>query len=160
VQRGYAVIGAEIARQAPQPPTHIFLQAGVGGLAAALCAHAHLAWRPAPRVVVVEPRTAACLLASARAGAPTTIALDGRTAMGRLECRAPSLAAWPVLAGLASAFLAIDEAEAAAAVRELAAAGLATSPSGAQGLRACAPPQPIRRRAALWASRPPAAPSS
>jgi diaminopropionate ammonia-lyase len=148
VQRGYAVIGAEMARQAPQPPTHLFVQAGVGGLAAALCAHARQAWRPAPRVVVVEPRTAACLKESARAGAPVTIALDGRTAMGRLECRSPSLAAWPVLAGLAKAFVAIDEAEAAAAVGQLAAAGLATSPSGAAGfaaLRAAAADPQARR---------------
>jgi len=53
------------------PPTHLFLQGGVGGLAAAVAAYHRQYWGDtAPRVVVVEPDLAPCLMASATQAAP------------------------------------------------------------------------------------------
>ena len=46
---------AEAISQCPEPATHIYLQAGVGGLAAACAVMARQAWGDAPEIVVVEP---------------------------------------------------------------------------------------------------------
>jgi diaminopropionate ammonia-lyase len=66
--QGYTVMTAEIADQmgSSGPPTHVFVQAGVGGLAAAVCAYFYSIWEThKPRLVVVEPVGAACLYQSA-----------------------------------------------------------------------------------------------
>lgn len=136
VMEGYTVIAAEILA-AGTTPTHVFLQAGVGGMAAAVAAHfvAVLGDR-APKVVVVEPELAACLQASARADRASTIAQMGNTNMGRLACYAPSAAAWPVLRALTAAYATVDDAEALAACEVLEQFDLATTPSGAAGFAA------------------------
>jgi diaminopropionate ammonia-lyase len=74
----------------------------------------------APIVTVVEPDQAACLYESARAGKVTAVtgALD--TIMAGLACGEPSLIAWPILAAGATAFMAIPDSAAAAAMRLLA----------------------------------------
>ncbi len=73
VMEGYTVIAAEILA-ANNAPTHVFLQAGVGGMAAAVAAHLVAALgNRAPKVIVVEPESAACLQASARADRAVTI---------------------------------------------------------------------------------------
>src|SRR5277367_3275719 len=74
VMQGYTAMVREALRQLPEPPTHVFVQAGVGGLAAAV--GGHLAAAPAnhiPMFVVVEPARAACVYESARAGHPIKI---------------------------------------------------------------------------------------
>lgn len=140
VMQGYSVMADEAARQmGATKPTHIFIQGGVGGLAAAVTAHF---WETlgadAPTVVVVEPDTAACLLESAVAGKPTTVGGDLETIMAGLACGEPSIIAWPILAGGASAFMAIPDSAAAEAMRLLAsgAAGktLVGGESGVAGL--------------------------
>ena len=120
VMQGYTVMVHELARQLPAPPTHVFLQAGVGGFAAAVANCLHSVVSPGPRVVVVEPQPAACLLASARSGARVRIADGAPTLMAMLECYEPSLVAWDILRPLASGFLDIDDAAAIAAMRVLA----------------------------------------
>ena len=120
VMQGYTVMVHELAQQLPAPPTHVFLHAGVGGFAAAVANCLHSAASPGPRVVVVEPQAAACLLASARRGARVRIADGAPTIMAMLECYEPSLVAWDILRPLASGFLDIDDAAAVAAMRLLA----------------------------------------
>lgn len=135
VMQGYVVILAEALEQLPHPPTHVIVQAGVGGLAAATAAYlANGASHSAPRTIVVEPDRAACLLESARAGKPVKIPSSGRTNMGRLECYEPSLLAWEILSGLAAAFVTVSDTEATRAEERLAHESLPTSPSGAAGL--------------------------
>jgi diaminopropionate ammonia-lyase len=135
VQLGYSVIAAEVQEQAQEAPTHVFIQAGVGGLAAAWAAFLALAWAPpVPRLLVVEPNRAACLLASAQAGRSVRVRAELPTNMGRLQCYEPSLVAWLQLRGLADAFVAISDDEAESASDLLAASELVTSPSGAAGL--------------------------
>jgi diaminopropionate ammonia-lyase len=136
VMEGYTVIAAEILA-ADSRPTHVFLQAGVGGMAAAVAAHVVAALgNRAPKVVVVEPESAACLQASARADRAVTIPQTQATTMGRLACYAPSSAAWPVLRALTAAFATVSDAEAAAACELLEHQDLATTPSGAAGFAA------------------------
>lgn len=135
VMEGYLALGAEVARQIPAPPTHVFLQAGVGGLAAAVAAFARRTWGEAPCVVVVEPAAAPALMQSARAGRAVHAA-GPVSSMGRLDCKEPSLAAFEALSGIADAFVTMTDAEVEATLPGLAGHGLATSPSGGAGLAA------------------------
>lgn len=145
VMEGYLQLAAEAARQCPEPPSHIFLQAGVGGLAAAVAAHARQVWGAAPRIVVVEPAAAPALQASIAAGR-AVFAPGPESSMGRLDCKEPSLIALNGLARDADAFLTLTDAAVEACLPALAAAGLANTPSGAAGLAAVLLPE---ARAAL-----------
>ncbi|MCA8909366.1 MAG: pyridoxal-phosphate dependent enzyme [Rhodospirillaceae bacterium] len=133
VMEGYLQLAAEAAEAMAEAPTHIFLQAGVGGLAAAVATYARARWGDGPTIVVVEPEAAPALFESIRAGRP--VETQGPVSiMGRLDCKVPSLIALAGLARDADAFATITEAEAEGAVAYLAAAGLDTTPSGAAGL--------------------------
>ncbi|MEL6478724.1 MAG: pyridoxal-phosphate dependent enzyme [Pseudomonadota bacterium] len=133
VMEGYLIMGAEAARQIPAPPTHLFLQAGVGGMAAAMAAFARQEWGDGPRIVVFEPSEAPCLMESLRAG--RSVVVEGAVStMGRLDCKGPSILALADLAITADAFMTITDAEAAETVALLAEHGLASTPSGAGGL--------------------------
>lgn len=135
VMEGYLQLAAEAAAQIGAPPTHILLQAGVGGLAAAVAAHARAVWGDGPIIAVVEPLAAPALAESIRAGRRVTAA-GPASCMGRLDCKTPSMIALAGLARDADLFVTIDEDEARAGVRALAAEGLATTPSGAAGAAA------------------------
>ena len=124
-------------------PDLVLVQAGVGGLAAAV--GSWYAVRPAreqrPRLLCVEPLSAACLLESARAGRPVTIAGNLDTVMGGLRCGEVSLSAFPAVRDTFDAYVAIDDEWAREAMRRLARpAGddprIACGPSGAAGVAA------------------------
>ncbi len=138
VMEGYTVLAHE-CRAALEArgawPTHVLLQAGVGGLAASLAAHIREFWPTQPTVVVVEPEAAACLLLSIEAGRLTRA--DGPvSAMGRLDCKDASLIAFAALRSDADLFATVSDGEAAAAAAMLARHGIHTTPSGAAGLAA------------------------
>lgn len=121
VMAGYGVMTAEICAALEQPPTHVFLQGGVGGLAAAVAAGLRQAYdASAPRVAVVEPELAACLFSSARNGRATSVDIAEETIMAGLSCGAPSELAWQILAEETSDFLTIPDRLVAPAVRLLA----------------------------------------
>jgi len=123
VMQGYTVMVEEVLRQLPQEilPTHVFVQGGVGGLAAAVCAHFWLrCGRERPRLVVVEPDQAACLFESARHGKPTVVEGELDTVMAGLACGEVSLLAWEILDEGADAFLTIPDAAALDCMRLLA----------------------------------------
>ena len=133
LMEGYLVLMAEVIADLPQPPTHIFLQAGVGGLAGAAAALARAAWGDAPLITVVEPEAAPALQASIVAG-HSVVAPGPVSAMGRLDCKEPSLIALCGLARDADHFATLTEAEGAAASAQAQAAGLTSTPSGTAGL--------------------------
>ncbi len=135
VMEGYLQLAAEIAGEIGTPPTHVFLQAGVGGLAAAVAAHARAVWGDGPTIVVVEPERAPALIESIRAGRIVTTQ-GPVSAMGRLDCKTASMIALAGLARDADLFVTVSEEEAAAAAAQLHEHGLATTPSGAAGLAA------------------------
>ena len=122
VMAGYSVLASELLEQmAERRPTHLFVQAGVGGLAAAVAARLWQGWgAERPRIVVVEPTRAACLTASARAGTPTAVPLHEETVMAGLSCGEVSLLAWDILARAASDFVTIDDDAVASAMQLLA----------------------------------------
>lgn len=139
VMEGYRQMATEIVAQmkdgAVGVPTHVLLQAGVGGLAAAIAAELRLSWGDAPQMIVVEPEVAPALIESVRAG--RVVDTHGPdSAMGRLDCKTPSMLALADLARDADLFVTISEAEAAAGAAAVADAGLASTPSGAAGVAA------------------------
>lgn len=110
VMAGYGVMIREVYEQVGEPLTHVFVQGGVGGLAAATAAALRqLYGKDSPRVVVVEPNLAACLFESARQGRPASVDLEAETIMAGLSCGKPSPLAWQVLESEVSDFLAIDD---------------------------------------------------
>jgi diaminopropionate ammonia-lyase len=121
VMQGYTAMVRETLRQLREPPTHVFVQAGVGGVAAAVAGHLALALGDQrPTFVVVDPARAACLFETARAGHPVKITHGEPTVMAMLECYEPSLVAWRVLSRVADAFMIIDEEDAVAVMNRLA----------------------------------------
>lgn len=110
VMAGYGVMAREIADALAKPPSHVLLQGGVGGLAAAIAAAFRQQWGAnAPRVVIVEPDLAPCLFESARAGTATAVAIHDETVMAGLSCGEPSALAWEILAEEARDFITIPD---------------------------------------------------
>jgi diaminopropionate ammonia-lyase len=121
VMQGYRLMAEEAAEAIPAPPTHVFIQGGVGGLAAAVSVQMRARYGAnGPRLVVVEPDKAACLLASAEAGELTSVDGDLDTLMAGLACGEPSLLAWQELERAAFAFMAVPDESAVACMRLLA----------------------------------------
>lgn len=133
LMEGYTVLMEEAARQMDAPPTHIFLQAGVGGLAGAAAARARFDWGDDPVIVNVEPEAAPALIASVEAGRPVETS-GPVSVMGRLDCKEPSLIALKGLARDADFFATISEEDGIAGAEVLSKAGLATTPSGGAGV--------------------------
>jgi len=127
VMAGYGVMTDEALGQWRGPedasaPSHVFVQAGVGGAAAAVCARCdHALGAKRPRLIVVEPDRAACLLASVREGHAASIGGDLDTMMAGLAAGDTSPLAWDVLREGADDFLSVTDDGAVVAMRLLAA---------------------------------------
>jgi len=121
VTQGYTAMVSEVCRALDAPPTHVFVQAGVGGLAAAVAGHLSMVYGGLrPRVIVVEPQRAACLYASHQAGRRVAIPVREPTIMAMLECYEPSLVAWRIVSRVVDAFMQVTEEDAIRAMRQLA----------------------------------------
>lgn len=121
VMQGYTAITAEALAQLPMAPTHVFVQCGVGGIAAATAAHLALRLGEVrPTFVVVDPARAACMYLSAEAGRPVKAPEGEPTVMAMLDCLEPSPLAWRVLSRVADGFMTVEEEDAIAAMRRLA----------------------------------------
>ncbi len=124
VMQGYTTMVAEIqeqlAGQGITRPTHVFVQAGVGALAASVAGYYRgLFGESRPRMIVVEPDKAACLFASARQnnGQPQSVGGHLDTIMAGLACGDPSPIAWEILDRCADYFLACPDFVAAKGMR-------------------------------------------
>ena len=96
LMEGYTVMAAEIIQEIDHVPSHIYLQAGVGGMAGAMAACFRNAWGDVPIITVVEPAYAPALTNSIVEG--KFVSTSGPVSdMGRLDCKEASLIA---LAGL------------------------------------------------------------
>ena len=144
VTQGYALMANEAIDQLPyyQPPTHLFLQAGVGGMAAATCAEF---WRQfgksRPITVLAEPIDFACWFESLNQKQPVTVSGDSDSLMGGLSCGEVSRIAWPILKPGAHAAMKIPDEAAADTMRLLAEGTFGDPPivggeSGVAGLAA------------------------
>jgi diaminopropionate ammonia-lyase len=110
VMQGYTLIVDELVEQLAETPTHVFIPAGVGGLAAAISGRwAKLAGAARPRMVVVEPQVADCVFRALRDGSPQALDGDVNSFMACLSAGEVSPAAWPILHAVADDAVAIPD---------------------------------------------------
>ncbi|WP_426217799.1 diaminopropionate ammonia-lyase [Pseudomonas sp. DWRC2-2] len=128
VMQGYGTIAAEIievseaSQREGRPFTHIFLQGGVGGMAAGLASYFwELYGVDRPTLVVVEPSQADCLYQSALNGQASNATGSVDSVMAGLACGETSPLAWKFLGESVDHFMLISDDDAVAAMRVLAA---------------------------------------
>ncbi len=160
VMQGYALMAAEAIEQLPYTlaPTHLFLQAGVGGMAAATCGQF---WQvfgdERPKTILVEPDNAACWLESLKAGEPVALSGELDSLMGGLACGEVSRPAWAILKTAVDAAMKLPDEAAAETMRVLAEGRYGDAPlvagesgvAGLAGLLAVAADSPLRKRLGL-----------
>lgn len=124
IMQGYLTLLSEAQEQFSGvgivKPTHLFIQAGVGALAAATIGFYHaLFGQDAPICIVVEPDQAPCIFESALAndGKPHSVTGSLDTIMAGLACGDPSPIAWNILDNNADAFLKVPDYIAAKGMR-------------------------------------------
>jgi diaminopropionate ammonia-lyase len=150
IVEGYETLLDEVDEGLGAAPNLVAVPVGVGSLAQAVVTHYRRNGSGHPCVLSVEPDVAACVLASLRSGARTSIE-TGVTNMAGLNCGTPSSAAWPVLLAGCDAAVAVTDDAADLAVTDLARLGVSSGPSGAAtlaGVRAAlgGPGSETRRR--------------
>ena len=136
LMEGYLVMASEIVSQMGSlVPTHIFLQAGVGGLAGACAAYFRSIWLDGPQIVIVEPDKAAALYTAIEKG--KVIGATGSvSSLGRLDCKEASRIALNGLARDADFFTLVHDEEVEGIMPVLTELGLSTTPSGGAGITA------------------------
>ncbi len=141
VMRGYTVLADEALDQMGDTlPTHVFLQGGVGGFAAAITRRIRdRCTSKQPKIIVVEPDQAACIYESVKKGEPVAVHGDLATIMAGLACGEVSLMAFKTLINEIDNVLVIPDETAISTMRFLAngAAGdppLVSGESGVTGL--------------------------
>ena len=94
---GYSVMIKEISNQTNQYITHVFLQAGVGGMASGTIAGIAKYFKRIPKIIIVEPETADCVLKSIEAGVIKKIDIKKESIMGGMSCGEVSIVPWRIL---------------------------------------------------------------
>ena len=95
---GYSVMMKEIVDEINKEKiTHIFLQAGVGGMAGAMVAGAARYLENIPKIIVIEPDSAACVMESIKSGKIEKVQIIRESLMGGMSCGEPSLVPWKIL---------------------------------------------------------------
>ncbi len=95
---GYSVMMKEISEQIKNEKiSHVILQAGVGGMAAAMVAGIARYLDYIPQIIVVEPDSAACVLESINKGKIEKISIEKESIMGGMSCGEVSLVPWEIL---------------------------------------------------------------
>ena len=116
VVEGYSTMFFEvddaIAENDLPHPDLVALQAGVGAFAAAGLRHYRDGREDAPRTVVVEPTSANCLMASARACGLTLVPGPHESSMAGLNCGLPSELVWPIVVAGTDVFVASTDSRA------------------------------------------------
>ena len=98
IMAGYTIMVKEIIDQIDKNSiTHVFLQAGVGGMAAAMVAGFAKLSKNTPKFITVEPENADCVFQSIKNGKPTTVNIKKETIMGGMSCGDISSIAWEIL---------------------------------------------------------------
>jgi len=95
---GYSVMMKEISEQVNNEKiTHVILQAGVGGMAAAMVVGIAKYLDTIPKIIIVEPENAACVLESIKFGSIKKISIKKESLMGGMSCDEVSLVPWQIL---------------------------------------------------------------
>ena len=94
---GYSIMIKEISKQTNQYITHIFLQAGVGGMAAGVVAGVAKYFKRIPKIIIVEPDRADCVLQSIKTNKLKKIKIKKESIMGGMSCNEMSYIPWQIL---------------------------------------------------------------
>ena len=94
---GYSVMIKEISNQTNQYITHVFLQAGVGGMASGAIAGIAKYFKRIPKIIIVEPENADCVLKSIDKGSLQKVDIKKESIMGGMSCGEVSLVPWKIL---------------------------------------------------------------
>ena len=94
---GYSVMIKEISNQTDQYITHIFLQAGVGGMASGAILGVAQYFKRIPKIIIVEPENADCVLQSVDKGSLQKVNIKKESIMGGMSCGEVSLVPWKIL---------------------------------------------------------------
>ena len=117
---GYSIMIKEISKQTNQYITHVFLQAGVGGMAAGSVAGIARYFKRIPKIIVVEPKDAACVLKSIEAKKIKKIKIKKESIMGGMSCNEMSLVPWNILNKSTNHCITIDDSKVSNTVAMLA----------------------------------------
>ena len=117
---GYSVMIKEISKQTNQYITHIFLQAGVGGMAAGVVAGVAKYFKRIPKIIIVEPERADCVLKSIKNNKMTKIRIKKESIMGGMSCNEMSLLPWLILKKTANYCISISDTKVAKMIALLA----------------------------------------
>jgi diaminopropionate ammonia-lyase len=128
-------IDDELERRGEAGPDLVVVQVGVGAFAAAVTRHFRVPQRSRhPKLLGVEPASAACLLESVAAGRIVSVPGPHDSIMAGLNCGRPSLVAWPTVSRGIDVLVAVDDEPAREAMRLMAASGIVSGETGAAGL--------------------------
>jgi diaminopropionate ammonia-lyase len=98
IMAGYTIMIKEIFDKIKNEKiSHVFLQAGVGGMAAAAIAGFAKYSNNLPCFITVEPKDAECVLQSIKNKKPTSINIQKESIMGGMSCGDVSSLAWEIL---------------------------------------------------------------
>ena len=118
---GYSVMMKEVSEQINnQQISHVILQAGVGGMAAAMIAGIANYLDNIPKIIVVEPENAACVLESIKAGKIEKISIKKESLLGGMSCDEVSLVHWEILKNSVSHCVTVSDDYIAKTVKSLA----------------------------------------
>ena len=121
IMAGYTIMIKEIIDQIKDNSfTHVFLQAGVGGMAAAMIAGFAKFSNSIPKFIIVEPQNANCVFESIANNKATTVNIVNETIMGGMSCGDVSTVAWEILKNATNYSLTITDEEISTVVAMLA----------------------------------------
>ena len=110
IMAGYTIMVKEIIDKIDKKSiTHVFLQAGVGGMAASMIAGFAKLSENIPQFIIIEPENADCVFKSIKNNKPTTVDIKKETVMGGMSCGDVSSIAWEILKNSANYCLTIPD---------------------------------------------------
>ncbi|MYL34330.1 diaminopropionate ammonia-lyase [Pontibacillus yanchengensis] len=116
IMQGYATLAKESIEQielhTEEPPTHVFLQCGVGSYAAGITGYLLQYYQEHhPKVIAVEPHSANCYYRSFQEADNSRHIVDGDmdTIMDGLACGEPNPLSWKILKRFAEASFSCDD---------------------------------------------------
>ena len=119
IMQGYMSMAYESVHQIKEKPTHVFLQAGVGAMSGGVTAYLRNTYGNDVKIIIVEPKNAACIYESARAGSIQYVKGDLQTIMAGLSCGEPCSIGWDILDTCANAYVSMEDEFAAKGMRIL-----------------------------------------
>ena len=110
IMAGYTIMIKEIIDQVDTNSiTHVFLQAGVGGMASAMISGFAKFSKNIPKFIIVEPENADCVFKSIQNNKLTSVDIKKETIMGGMSCGDVSSIAWEILKNSAKYCITISD---------------------------------------------------